>query len=422
MTPKIPLSGLANSARVLMALLVACSAASVAAAGPAENYIDAQLRVARSLAENLDSIADAADAAAARLVAGGNLYLAGEPGMVSELAGRAGGLCGAKGLPGEKAAANLGRNDVVLFSDYGTAKQPAADTWKGLTQSNALVIAFASKDNPMLKPGLPANVRAIPVDVPCDSHLVSLPDGRRLFPAAPPAIAIAQWTFTAELIGACRRQNRQLAVYLSVYLDEGRQRLKRTAGLLFEPNLRPEPVARKQYAGQFLDAVRTSLEAVRREDVPSMRKAASWLAEARAAHAKIYRNFQGHLPPVEAGLPGDATFFTNVKPVRATDEEGVKWLRENLHSGDVYLFLGYQKNEDAMAAAANALGARTIFLTSAGPGPEQSKSPRHLYVNPHWPYTDACLELPGYDVKACPLSCILGLTCYYAMCGEVVGK
>ena len=46
-------------------------------------------------------MADAADAAAARHLAGGNLWLAGEPGMVAELAGRAGGLCGAKVLPAE---------------------------------------------------------------------------------------------------------------------------------------------------------------------------------------------------------------------------------------------------------------------------------------------------------------------------------
>jgi len=84
-----------------------------------------------------------------------------------------------------------------------------------------------------------------------------------------------------------------------------------------------------------------------------------------------------------------------------------------------FLALGYQENEDARAAAVNALGARTIFITSAAPSATQAGNPRHLYVNPHWPRSDACLELAGYDVKACPLSGILGLTCYYAICGEM---
>ena len=44
----------------------------------------------------------------------------------------------------------------------------------------------------------------------------------------------------------------------------------------------------------------------------------------------------------------------------------------------------------------------------------------HVYVDPHWPVSDGCLELSGYDVKACPLSAILGLTCYYAICGEAL--
>jgi hypothetical protein len=68
------------------------------------------------------------------------------------------------------------------------------------------------------------------------------------------------------------------------------------------------------------------------------------------------------------------------------------------------------------------LGVRTIFLTSRGPGAELAVSPRRLYINPHWPATDACLDLPGYDVKACPLSCIMNLTCYYAICAEALHK
>ena len=144
-----------------------------------------------------------------------------------------------------------------------------------------------------------------------------------------------------------------------------------------------------------------------------IRTAAGWLREASAAQRKIVRNFMGHLPPLEAGMPGDVDFFSRL--VRATGVEGVKWIRENLHEGDLYFFLGYQQNEDAMAAAANALGVRTIFITSRGPGAELAVSPRHVYINPHWPVTDGCLDLPGYDVKACPLSCIMNLTCYYAI-------
>ena len=104
---------------------------------------------------------------------------------------------------------------------------------------------------------------------------------------------------------------------------------------------------------------------------------------------------------------------------RLTGEKGQRWIRENLHDGDVYLLLGYQSNEDGMAAAAQSLGARTIFLTSTAPSSPQAKTARNLYVNPHWPLTDGCLKLSGYDFKACPLSCILGLTCYYAICGEM---
>jgi hypothetical protein len=59
-------------------------------------------------------------------------------------------------------------------------------------------------------------------------------------------------------------------------------------------------------------------------------------------------------------------------------------------------------------------------MTSLAPAPERAAHPLHLHVNPHWPLTDACLALPAYDVRACPLSGILGLVCYYAISAEVI--
>ncbi len=392
----------------------------IAAAGPAEDYIDAQLQVVKGLEAEVDSIATTADVTAQALLSGGNIYLAGEPGMVAELNGRAGGLCGAKALALDKPLPKLQPTDVVLYSDYGLPKKTTDRGWTELTASKAQVIAFASAQNPIFKKPLPANVRPITVNIPCDSRMIKSASGEQLIPTASPAIAIAQWTYTAELIGACRRKNRQLAIYLSIFLDEGQRRLKRTAGLLIEPDLRPSPVARGQYAREFLAQVRTALTAIRTGEIEKIHTAAKWLREASAAKRQIVRNFIGHLPPVEAGMPGDVDFFKAM--ARSSGTEGIKWIRENLHEGDVYFFLGYQENEDAMAEAANSLGVKTIFLTSRGPGAKAAASPKHLYIDPHWPVTDGCLELPGYDVKACPLSCIIGMTCYYAICGEAIHK
>ncbi len=387
-----------------------------AAAGPAEQYIEAQLRVVRSLDAQCAPIADIADEAAQRLLAGGNIHLAGEAGMVAELAGRAGGLCGAKTLSLETGQPAVGPNDLVLLSDYGTPGRLKTALEK-LAATKALVIIFASAENPFLRQPLASHLRVVPVEIPLDSRLLTLRSGERLIPTASPAIATAEWTFVAELLGACRRQHKQLAVYLSIWLDQGLRRYKRTTGLLFEPGLQPAPVARGQYAHAFLASAVRSIEAVRREDLASIRQAAMWLRGAVAAHRQIVRTLQGHLPETEADLGGERHYFT--KTVAPGDKEGEKWIQEHLREGDVYLFLGYQENEDSRAALINALGARTIFLTSAAPSAEQAKNPRHLYVNPHWPRSDACLELSGYDVKACPLSCILGLTCYYAICGEM---
>ena len=407
-----------------VALLTVLLGASPMLAGPAEDYINAQLRVVKGLEAQLPAITRIADEAAARLLAGGQVYLAGQPGMVSELLGRAGGLCAAKAFHTGKTTP--GDKDVVLFSDYHNTvvsapmmTGDALDAWSQLGRSQALVVAFASSEHPFLKGMLPPNGRAVPIGIRHDSRVCRLPSGEWVIPAAAPAIAIAQWTFAAELIGACRRKGKQLAVYLSIRLDEGRKRYNRTQGLLFHPDLKPEPVPEGQFAKAFLGHVRTSLEAMRRNDVGQIRKAAAWIREARAAGKKVVRHMQGHLPPHEVGVLGEPGCFTH-SPRLPLGDKAIAWMRENLGKGDVHLLVGYQQNQDAMAAAANALGVRTVFMTSLPPGAEQAKNPLHAYVNPHWPLTDACLELSGYDVKACPLSAICGLTCYYAIGAEVV--
>ena len=399
--------------RILFVLALGSLAAPPCAAGVAEQYLDAQLRAVASVEAQLDRLADVAELSCARLLAGGNIYLAGEKGMVSELLGRAGGLCAAKALSLDKPVA-LGSNDVVLLSDYGTPGKLEAALAK-LVPGKALVIVFASAEQPALKSMRAENVRPVPVDIPLDSRLVTLAGDRRLIPAASPAIAAAEWAYVAELLAAGRREHRQLAVYLSVRLDPGRARFQRTKNLLFEPDLRPNPVPRGQYGGAFLARVRQSLLEIRGQS-EAIRKAAVWIAEARSAGRKIVRNMHAHLPPLEVGIAGDVDFFSQM--VRGLGPPGADWIRRNLDEGDLYLLVGYQQNEDDMAAAATERRARSIFLTSARPGPEQAANPRHLYINPHWPVTDGVLELPGYDVKACPLSAIANLSCYWAICAE----
>ena len=166
-------------------LLAAFTAVAHAETGPAEEYIDAQLRVVGGLEARLDSIADAADRTAKGLMTGGQIYLAGEPGMIAELLGRAGGLCAAKALAPGKPWPKFRAGDVVLLSDYGLPKKPTDHSWKELTQSGVLVVAFASAANPMLAAPLPANVVAIPVDIPLESCLMTGASARGWFPRPP---------------------------------------------------------------------------------------------------------------------------------------------------------------------------------------------------------------------------------------------
>lgn len=412
--PSIIRSATANG--LLLAIALTLLPGVTWGAGAAARYLDVQLNVVRSLESRIDQFADIADESATRLIAGGNIYLAGEPGMVSELLSRAGGLCGAKSLPLQNPLPPLSRNDVILVSDYGLNGMLATAIEK-LRDSNALLIAFASGDHPIMRKEAGPNFRKIPVDIPVDSCLMRSAAGEPLLPTAAPAIATAQWTYTAELLGACRRKGKQLAVYLSIFLDKDRARYARTKGLRFEPDLRPAPVPRGEYARTFLREARTSLAAIRGQELERLSTAGKWLREAATAQKQVVRSLLGHLPPIEAGIRGDVGFFT--KTILLQGEKGKEWIAQNLRAGDVCVFLAY-RDDDEMTATANKLGSRTISLTSTPPGAIQAKNSRHLFINQHWEVSDAVLPLPGYDVKACPLSCIVGMACYYAMCGEAI--
>jgi hypothetical protein len=141
------------------------------------------------------------------------------------------------------------------------------------------------------------------------------------------------------------------------------------------------------------------------------------LREATAGGKQAVRSLMGHLAPMEANMYGDAKLFAHTTLL--TGDKGVAWVKEHARPGDVCLFLAY-RDEDTITAAANALGVRTIALTSAPPGLEQSRNARHLHINQYWPLNDAVLEIAGYDVKACPLSCIVSLTCYHIIVGEAI--
>lgn len=134
---------------MLVAAVLGVFSASCCPAGEAERYLDAELRALASVEGQLQRIADAAEVSAARLLAGGNIYLAGERGMIAELSGRAGGLCAAKRLSLD-GPVTLATGDVVLLSDYGTPGKLTAALEK-LTPSKALVIVFASAEQPALK-------------------------------------------------------------------------------------------------------------------------------------------------------------------------------------------------------------------------------------------------------------------------------
>jgi hypothetical protein len=44
-----------------------------------------------------------------------------------------------------------------------------------------------------------------------------------------------------------------------------------------------------------------------------------------------------------------------------------------------------------------------------------------IYVDPHWPLDDACVNVSGYDVPALPASAVAQAAVYWSVASEAVG-
>ena len=308
--------------------------------GPAQQYLGTQLREVRSLQTRVEQIARIADESASRLLAGGRIYAAGQPGSISELVGRAGGLCGIQSLSCDKPPASLGAGDVVLVADYGDGKTKTV----AMAEKGPLVVIFAPAGSPLVRePSAATCGRLRSTFLPTTPPERAMTAGR-LLPAAAPAVATAQWAFTAELIAACRRRHRQLAVYLSIHLDPGLQRFARKPeNLLFEPQVRPEPVAEGRYARQFLGQVGDALQTVEAGELTKIHRAGPIDPPGEGRRASGGPPSRRTPAAARTGPAGRSDCSTALS--KADGEAAVKWVRENLHPGDVYLLLGYQRTK-----------------------------------------------------------------------------
>lgn len=361
--------------RVVMPFLVglvvmqASPPALIAAGAPPKSYLLRVVQTLEACRKDIPGMAPAAEAAAARLAAGGNLYGAGQPSLVSELSGRAGGFLTLKSLPQE----GCGENDVVLC-----AATPDSPIPQSLRDSKAYVVVFGASGNA--------------------TGFASFSNHAEECGISPTlANAIPAWVFTGELIAALTRLGKMPIILESIGIYGGAMRnaeLAKTGCAFHEKHAVPR-VPEGVIGNRFLDAIGAMLQRVEKEERADLDRAGAWAAKANKAGRRTIMYSMGHLFPDEVGKTEIGRLFESA--VWNAGFRGSPMPDDTYGPGDVIVHIAYQHPPLELFPRALPAGARVVYVSVLW-ARDYARDRNVIWIDPMWPWVDACVPLEGYEV------------------------
>ncbi len=405
-------------------------AASTGPTSPLQHCTDLLLQSAQHAEGLLPDMAAAADAAAARWIAGADIFVGGDGSFIEEAFYRAGGLIGLRRIAPFKQKfngttmpwADVPEESVVLYGLLRNA-DPAIvlfDELGHLGGEHDTVVFFGSADWPACQKIVKYLGKRLPAGkfFFIDTHL---PVNTRLKTAggvvygdyAPMATAVHLWTFTAELVAACTRQGKMPGIWPSGTIPHYEVWEKKYEKIRFHDDFTIQPIDAGTLGRQYLGILRDQLGKCP-ASLPQVRTAAKMLA-AVAADKTVYVMVESHLMAAQAYLPIELPNWLLV-------QRGWRWQRaaSSVEKGDGILWLGYLEWPAKEAARATRQGNSIAAVSVRGPSEDAAPGNDAVWVPAPWVYPDAVLEIPDYPLKACPTSGIVQGTLLWGLMGEVV--
>lgn len=325
------------------------------------------LRVAKAMEacrQDIPAMQPVAETVAQHLAAGGKFWAAGQPSMVNELTGRAGGFMMLKSL----GQTTPGEGDVVLFFPGEGIPAPGG---------SALVVTFGQC--PAAQGG------------PCfDNH------AKKCGISPTMANAIPGWIFTGEVIAALTRLGKMPVIFESIGAYSGNARITqyKSGEIPFHEDMKVPPVAHGVIGNRFVDIITGMLNRVEREQRGNLDRAGAWAREAKAQHKQLFMYSMGHLFPDEVGKTIIGTVFRS-----GVWNAGFRCPKpqDNFNEGDFITLIGYQHPPDDLLQKARPAGVRVVY-TAVFADRDFVRDPGVIWIDPMWNWPDACTPLEGYDV------------------------
>lgn len=408
----------------LSVLLICFCAAPARADGGLTAYRDALLGQLDKLEAALPVMTGAAETVAEKLLAGGNLYVAGNDAFVSESFVRAGGIML---IMPYKEQVVFSEHDVLLAGMAMNAYEPAIKACKRAREAGVHVVLFSPEFQRLDAPAAGL----------CDAHIINFagPESKTV----PQGVGItsplynitALWVFTGELVGALTRKGKMPVMWKSVAVPGGRARnasyyvRNEPAKRRFHNDMKIPPQPEGKLGGLYINVVRRQLSGLRGPVLEQLSAAAALMAASVRAGNTVHVQTISHFTTYEvAGTAAPAWVKTDCE-ARLRGLMKAEQLAQKMAPGDVFFQLGYHQptshpyHQDAgYVELLRKAGARTVIVLCHAPDAPLDGPQPDMLIDAQWEYGDSAVALPGYDTKILPGSAVLQTTIFWTVAAQ----
>lgn len=343
-----------------------------------------------------------ADEAAAKLIAGGNVYVAStQKSFSQEVLGRAGGLMLVKSLNAKTQLTSL--DTVLAAMDSGSDPAELDAVMQQAKAAGAKVLLFAGPSRGKVSSG--SGVQVLP-NRTFDNLTYSQSAGEESV-----SNVIGVWTWMAELVACSVRRGHMPTAFTSNFMPNGKDRNAPFRKSTFHTVTDVTPASVRGLSTKYLDALSVALSSMDQTQSASFTRGAKMIKDATANGHHVDVEYLGHMFPTEIQGPGRPDW--NVAPKYRIDDT----MPEGLGKGDVVLFLQYQVFPYNFTSELQAIGVQSIITSAQKPLDHWATDKDIDYINPFWAVQDAAVDVPGYDIDILPTSGVLQSTVYWQLVG-----
>jgi len=158
---------------------------------------------------------------------------------------------------------------------------------------------------------------------------------------------------------------------------------------------------------------------LRDEELQAIQEVARACLRVKNHDKKILAFLVSHFPVYQAGAPGDPGFIERLE-IAGGEVPTIRRLQQSIRHGDLYFFLGYYRRPVEAYQAARKAGAEIVEVITGADGSDLPDPQPDYRIRPMWPYGDALVPVPGYDVKILPASGIVQSAIFWAVNATMV--